>query len=365
MVATDTIQLTDEQEAAVEYCTRGDKEVVRMGGLAGTGKSVCVEEMRRRLPGYGVCAYTGKAANVLRRKGVHDASTIHSIIYKPHDEGGGQVSWELRQPHELFLDGFIVDEASMVSEDIHRDLLTFGVPLVYVGDHGQLEPVNAGSSVEPFCLMRDPDVALETIHRNAGEIARFAGWLRAGNDAADWHEGGGQVLVITGEELRTSGMERADQIVCAFNKTRVALNNSIRECLGLPRMKPVEGDRIICLQNDREQRLFNGMQGKVTKIDYGTKRLWFEDEDGTEYQAIRFNPMAFGEEKTPKRVPGQVPFDWSYCVTCHKMQGSEADDVVVLEQRCDRLWSHQRWAYTAASRAKRRLTWVLPPPPPE
>lgn len=359
MTATD-IELTEEQLAAVEFCCRGDREVVRLGGLAGTGKSTCLAAMVERLPNYAVCAYTGKAANVLRRKGVADACTIHSLIYKPV-EVNGTTEWELRAPHELFLGGFIVDEASMVSSDIYRDLKTFGVPLVFVGDHGQLEPV--GSEQGGFCLMRDPDVKLEKIHRNAGEIAWFAEHLRSGGDARDWHQikSDGytyQVNIITGSQLADAGMERADQLICAFNRTRVSINASFRECLGLERGVPVVGDRIICLQNDRENCLFNGIQGRLTEIDLVRKWLSFADEDGREFRNVRYNPAAFGAEKTPKRVSGVVPFDWAYCVTCHKMQGSEADDVLVLEQRCD-LWSHQRWAYTAASRAKRRLTWVL------
>jgi ATP-dependent exoDNAse (exonuclease V) alpha subunit len=352
---TTGVELTDEQVAAVEYCARGDREVVKLGGYAGVGKSVCVVELRRLLPGYAVCAYTGKAANVLRRKGIADACTIHSLIYKPHDVDG-TTEWELRERHELFADGFIVDEASMVSAEIYRDLKTFGVPLVFVGDHGQLEPVGSGET--GFCLMREPDVRLETIHRNAGEIARFAEHLRRGGEASDWRENAGQVSIITGDQLAGAGMERADQVLCAFNKTRVSINASFRECLGLPRGEPVVGDRVICLQNDREHGVFNGMQGVLTRIDPQRRRLSFEDEDGREYPNVRYNPEAFGAERAPKRALGVVPFDWAYCVTCHKMQGSEADSVLVLEQRCD-LWEHKRWSYTAASRAKERLTWVL------
>lgn len=363
MTATD-IELTDEQQAAVEYCSRGDKDVVRMGGLAGTGKSTILVEMTKLLPDYAVCAYTGKAANVLRRKGISTACTIHSLIYKPATDEDGKViepvEFVLRAPHELFVGGFIVDEASMVSADIYRDLKTFGVPLIFVGDHGQLEPVSTDQS--GFCLMRDPDVCLEKIHRNAGEIARFAEYLRNGNEASEWPRvtmDRSQVNVVTGDQLASAGMEKADQVICAFNRTRVQINNSFRECLGLERGLPVVGDRIMCLQNNREHQLFNGMQGRITRIDYVKKYLAFEDEDGREFPHIRYNPAAFGSEKTPMRSHESVPFDWAYCCTAHKFQGSEADDVLVLEQRCG-LWEMNRWNYTAASRAKKKLTWVLP-----
>lgn len=357
MTTTD-VELTDEQRVALDYCTTGNKQVMRLGGYAGTGKSTVVTEMVQSLRGYAVCAFTGKAANVLRRKGIKDARTIHSLIYRPQKNPiTHQTEWVKIEQHELGVDGFIVDEASMVSAEIYRDLKSFGLPMVFVGDHGQLEPV--GSAESGFCLMRDPDVTLEHIHRNAGEIARFAEHLRLGRESAEWvGRGGDQVSVIRGDQLAGENTDSADQIICAFNKTRCMLNDTVRDHLGLPERVPVVSDRVICLQNDSEHGVFNGMQGKLTKIDTVKHYLSFDDEDGREYTGIKYNPTAFGADKTPKRMFGIVPFDWSYCVTCHKMQGSEAENVLVFEQRCD-LWEHRRWAYTAASRARRKLTWVM------
>jgi ATP-dependent exoDNAse (exonuclease V) alpha subunit len=49
-------------------------------------------------------------------------------------------------------------------------------------------------------------------------------------------------------------------------------------------------------------------------------------------------------------------FDYAYCITAHKAQGSEWDSVVVLEQISNR-WDAKRWRYTAATRAKERLVY--------
>lgn len=364
MTTATEIKLTDEQQAAIETLCRLDRDVQTFGGLAGTGKSTIIAELHRRLPDFAVCAYTGKAANVLRRKGLSDACTIHSLIYRPETDADGNVvepvTFVLRPSHSLFVGGVIVDEASMVSAEIYRDLKSLDLPLIFVGDHGQLEPVGAGD----FNLMREPQLKLETIHRNAGEIARFAGHLRGGGDAKEWYTkrtydevyNDGGVSVITGQQLADNDhLTSADQIVCAYNNIRIQINNAVREHLGLPAGEPVVGDRIICLQNDREHGLFNGMQGRLTEVE--KYRLSFEDEDGRAFRKIRYNQSAFGARSTAREF-GMVPFDWAYCVTCHKMQGSEADNVLVLEQKCG-LWSHARWAYTAASRAKRKLTWVL------
>ena len=74
--------------------------------------------------------------------------------------------------------------------------------------------------------------------------------------------------------------------------------------------------------------------------------------------AVQFDPTVFGQVKYEfeHNRESPMPFDYCYAVTCHKVQGSEYDSVLVLEQKCD-LWDHRRWAYTAASRAKEKLFW--------
>jgi exodeoxyribonuclease-5 len=115
----------------------------------------------------------------MRQKGIEDARTIHSVIYTPNPNEDGTVTFLLRPRYELAdIDGFLVDETSMVSKQLHRDMLSFGKPIIFVGDHGQLPPVG-----DDVYLMADPDYKLEEIHRNAGPIAHFAGQLRKGGAA--------------------------------------------------------------------------------------------------------------------------------------------------------------------------------------
>jgi hypothetical protein len=79
--------------------------------------------------------------------------------------------------------------------------------------------------------------------------------------------------------------------------------------------------------------------------------------DGESFD-VAYEPAVFGQVKYEfdgdRNAP--MPFDYSYCITGHKSQGSEFDSVLVMEQKCD-LWDHRRWAYTAASRAKQLLYW--------
>lgn len=355
------IELTEEQREAIRKLTTLKSQIQTLGGYAGTGKSTVIKALLSRLKGFAVCAFTGKAANVLRRKGI-TARTVHSLIYTTYEveEWDNELEckvkhlrFDLRKPNNLKYRGFIVDEASMIGRYLDKDLRSFGLPIIYVGDHGQLEPV----ADRGFNLMENPDITLEKVHRNAGSIAHFAEHLRKGYRAEDWEPSnsdvdGTEVSVTDLEEVQSNDV---DQMICAFNSTRVEINKAVREVLGYPDDRPVVNDRIICLQNVQAHNLWNGMQGTIVRID--GKRITFR-ADNREI-TVAHVPEQFNNEKRLENLDRRsvVPFDYAYVVTCHKAQGDEWDKVLVLEQKCG-AWSHSRWAYTAASRACKKLIWV-------
>ena len=169
-----TGQLSPEQLAAVDTLLRFSKPIQTLAGYAGVGKTTVIKALQQQLRNFAVCAYTGKAANVLRKKGV-SATTIHQRVYRPRkEEEHGEVTFERKSYNEICCDGFIIDEASMVDDEIYQDLTSYALPIIFVGDHGQLEPVSGGT----LNLMAKPDITLEEIHRNAGEIAQFAEFIR-------------------------------------------------------------------------------------------------------------------------------------------------------------------------------------------
>jgi exodeoxyribonuclease V len=343
---------------------KDSKQLQTCGGFAGTGKTQLLSHLSAELPGWATVAYTGKAADGLRRRGL-DGATIHGTIYKAVREGN-RVRFELKRRHEVYWPGFLIDEASMVSAPILKDLLSFGKPVIAVGDHGQLPPVGDDAG-----LMREPDYRLETVHRNAGPIARFAEYLRTGGEARDWkgyrtEATLGKVWVGPSRDVPDSTLLAADQIICAFNKTRVAVNRKVRAGRfrerGVPghlfrSEQPQHGDRVIAMMTNTAAGIFNGQQGRFSEINGETATYHPENGDPVE---LVFNPDSFHSVKgltEEMRADRRQPFDYAYCITCHKMQGDEAAKVVVLEERCD-LWEHSRWAYTAASRAKESLVWV-------
>jgi exodeoxyribonuclease-5 len=351
--------LTKEQNDAVHQLLkyRHRDQVQSLGGLAGTGKTTCMAVLADALPEFAVCAYTGKACHVLRRKGV-GAVTIHNLIYQPTPTLYGGAAFQRKPRHEIGCQGILIDEASMVSKQIYDDLCSYGLPIIFVGDHGQLPPV--GSDVH---VMADPDYRLETIHRNAAEIAHFAQHIRKGKLPRKF-PAQKRVHFVNPDRLPNDTLLSADQVICAFNQTRVGINKRVRRLLG--RKQLIEpGDRLICLRNHRNAGLFNGQQFTVEHVHDGCQYIDLLDDDGREYADVAYDPRQFGQERYDFKFDPDTPhpFDYAHAITCHKSQGSEWNRVLVFEQHC-RHWEQARWAYTAASRARRRLFWVPGAPGP-
>lgn len=348
------MRLTNEQKNVITRLTRFEKDIQTLGGYAGTGKTTVIQNLIEFLPNWAVCAFTGKAVNVLRKKGVEAPTTIHSLIYECRKGADGRPLFFLSE--DIDAAGIIVDEASMVGSDLDMDLRSFNRPIIYVGDHGQLEPV-ADSG---FNLMKRPDFTLEKIHRNAGEIAHFADHIRQGYKPSSWskHGSGSKIEFIEKNEINHRLLE-VDQTICAFNKTRVRLNKEARRQLGYPKDELVVGDRIMCLRNNREKGLFNGMQGSICEL-FGERGMVFHS-DGKDYAINPYDSSQFNQVKHEKNYDRDAPdpFDFTYAMTTHKSQGDEWGSTLVVEEKCS-LWSHARWAYTAASRAKEKIFWVKP-----
>src|ERR687894_2958789 len=167
-------------KAVAEWLRRGEPQVFRLFGYAGTGKTTLARHIAEGVEGeVAFGAYTGKAALVLRSKGCSEASTIHSMIYRSResDEGGPQFVLN-RQSAAAKADLIIIDECSMVDEELGRDLLSFRRPVLVLGDPAQLPPVKGGG----FFTEREPDAMLTEVHRQAQDspIIRLSMAVRAG-----------------------------------------------------------------------------------------------------------------------------------------------------------------------------------------
>lgn len=355
------MELTKEQQYVLNESMKFKKKVQKIGGYAGTGKTTLISSLINKIPNFAVCAFTGKAASVLKKKGIENASTIHSLIYQPVlDERGNIITDKNGSPifekkKLLEYEGILVDEASTVSKELDEDLRSFNLPIIYVGDHGQLEPVG-----EAIDLMKSPDYTLEEIHRNAGIIAHFAEHIRKGKKPVYFDTGSSNKIEFISKHQILDSINDVDQIICAFNKTRVRMNEIARKIKGFPSGDwPSVGEKLICLRNCKTSGLFNGMQGHIERFfDKPKNKFCFVNENGDKFEVL-FDPNTFNQEKYEfsSRKEDPHPFEFGYAITCHKSQGSEWDTTMVIEEKCKN-WDHIRWAYTAATRARTKIYWA-------
>jgi exodeoxyribonuclease-5 len=306
--------------------------------------------------GVEIVALCGKAANVLRNKGVGDAQTIHRLIYDPIKDQYGKTKFILKE----VLPGceiIIVDESSMVNRQLYEDLLSFNKPILFVGDHGQLEPIGDNPN-----LMANPEIRLEKIHRQAenNPILRLAAALREGRSVPQrWKSSDGALTLETRDAFWRAVENLEDyQYICGYNKTRHDVNKIIRMKRGFDKVLH-EGDVVICLKNNYDFNVFNGMQATVRKIRSMRGRnieMQIETEDG-EVIEIPCLKEQFGREVFKDHMDREVAlFDYGYCLTCHKSQGSEYPRVAVIREVAS-MWDPRRWEYTAATRPRDELLY--------
>ncbi len=397
------------EKVAKWYASDNRPQIFRLFGFAGTGKTTLAIEIAKMVRDgvsertgeiEGGClfgSFTGKAALVMRKKGCRGAQTLHSLIYKPRRKKRGDEEqdreipmWELNPDSALKEAGLlIIDECSMVGEELAIDVLSFKKPVLVLGDPAQLPPVGGAG----YFTEAEPDAMLTEIHRQAldNPIVRIATMIRMGEALRiGSHKGaraGQGVSILHRRDLKQTSELAADQILCGKNDSRVTINRRIRERLRLEGKLPagdhlpVIGDRVICLKNKRDRGLLNGSMWNVTELrdrSYGAKKrgraevsyLAVDSIDQADFETFVDVPHAFwfwNNKENDLHLPEKMArssydeFDYAYAITCHKSQGSQWDKVVVIDEsqvfggRGDREDIPRRWLYTACTRAAEAL----------
>ena len=126
--------------------------------------------------------------------------------------------------------------------------------------------------------------------------------------------------------------EQNVQIISPYNDLNMKINDYLRTGEGDMNV----GDKVIALKNTKEY--CNGDIGYITAIDMrkGCLTVDFEGRRVVVTRAHRYD------------------IQLAYSITIHKMQGSEADRVIVFIPKHDR-FVDKRMLYTAVTRAKKQL----------
>jgi exodeoxyribonuclease-5 len=362
---------TPHQDAALSAASnwlkgaRGRSSIFRLFGYAGTGKTTLVKHIAEGVDGKVLfAAFTGKAACVMRSKGCYSASTIHSLIYKARESGEETPSFELwNDAPASKAKLIIIDECSMVDAELARDLMSFGVPLLVLGDPAQLPPIHGGG----FFTDAKPDAMLTEVHRQAQDdpIVRLSMEIRAGNPLTQGQYG--ETQVVRRDALDPKRVLDADQVLVGRNVTRRAYNARLRERRGFADTLPMAGDKLVCLRNNRRKGLFNGGLWMVKESPKARRqiirmRLKPDEDLGERLIKVSVRPECFTgtiEEFDWPQRKAYDEFDFGYVLTVHKAQGSQWDDVVLFDESAAFPDNRDRWLYTGVTRAAKRLTIVV------
>lgn len=347
-------------------------QVFYLAGWAGTGKTTIADVFSSSLPEktkifYG--SYTGKAALRMRQAGMKNAQTLHSMIYRPYKDKDGKLRFEINGESKLWnADLLMLDECSMVDKTLGDDIISFNVPILILGDKGQLPPIKG----QGFFTNRKPNATLNKVHRQALEnpIIELATNIRLHNGIIKRYNEPNLITFPKHSEYEEL-MYASEQTLCGKNKTRMNLNKKFRSALGFDKVSeyPVTGDRIICLRNNKAKNIFNGLIGtehhyaKISEMPNGSEKvtLSFCDEEDNEYN-IYAHPIGFTDEVTLAKMDYDEKkylneFTWGYAITGHKSQGSQWDDVFIFDDNF-LVWDRPnriRWLYTCVTRAAEKL----------
>lgn len=384
------INLTKKQQEGIEIAKKRyqmKEDYTCIAGYAGTGKSTLVSQLIQELgiekKYIAYACFTGKAALVLQQKGL-PARTLHKLLYKSFKKKDGTFAHlpkeELDENYKLI----IIDEVSMCPKYIWEQALKHGVHIIALGDPFQLPPVGEDNGI-----LANPHVFLDEVMRQAleSDIIKLSMDIRNGRPLQLMN--GNDVKVISKEQVVSGMYTWADQIICGKNATRRLVNSQMRTILGREG-DPQAGDKIICLknywdtQNDNGDPLINGMIGTLQDVEIGKDEgimgremnaiflPEFADKDfetmyemsdlKMDYKLITQGNPTFAKDAKPifrggKKVPFPMEFDYGYCITCHKSQGSQFNKVLLFEETLNRE-THARWLYTAITRAVEKIVIV-------
>jgi len=402
------MNLSPQQSTALSqikcWLDKKNKAFFYLAGFAGTGKTTCATSFAEGVGGQVLyAAYTGKAASVMRARGCHNATTLHSLVYLPKMKCR-QLLGELEDQHALVHAGslvmsaseeqelvrriaeertnlarpsfslnegselknaalLVVDECSMCSEQMGKDLLSFGVPILALGDPFQLPPVRG----EGFFTAGQPDYLLTDIHRQASDnpIIAMATTIREGRELELGKYGSSEVT----NQIAPQEALQHDQVLVGRNQTRRDYNVKIRRLLGRTELVEV-GDRVVCLRNNHEQGLMNGAVFTVNNVHPYDSTLGDGvdnsyvlglTDDAGQMMSVNAHRDTFEAGGVPEgsgyfERQGAEEFCHAYALTCHKSQGSQWNSVLVMDESQAFGQNAARWLYTAATRASERLT---------
>jgi len=351
------MKLSIEQQNAIknirEWYKETSNEPYVLSGYAGTGKTTLAKHIAGSMRNVIFCAYTGKAANVLNDKGCKPASTIHSILYQLiQNRGNKDPLFEYNPVYSARNASLIiVDEFSMLPNDMIIDLLRTNNKVLFLGDPFQLPPIKGVNSLKP-------NMVLTQVHRQALEspILRAATNVREGKRLD--YSNKGDFIYMPKNKIDQSIFMDVSQLITGRRKTRDDWNTAFMKNSNLFHKKhPIDGQKVICTRNNKRKGLINGMIGHIQNLNIVDDICKFDFKYQHQHFLIKTKLKSFKDDKFYEAMYDS--FYHGYAITCHKSQGSEFDSIAIMNEPVGKTkLDCQRWLYTAITRAKNKCYLV-------
>ncbi len=348
-----------------------------------------------------LAAPTGKAAHNLQisidkaflnsgdLKPKISAQTLHSLL----NLRGSNKKIGMRPDIKLKADFVLIDESSMIDVRMMSYLLDSikpGARLILLGDPFQLPPVEAGSVFNDIIkilrlLPNTPVFELKTCLRaELQEIVDFSRIVNEGNFQ-------GVVNHLNSEEftavkkittpfdnhprkacefimeytlsrmppLQYNSSNNLGEMLASFNSFRMLSPlrnghfgvNEMNHMIHQKRLADLNWNAhflspIMIASNDYRMNLFNGEVGVL--VSRKKRKSFFEEGDFAVFPGDGLDPV--------RKIPAILlpKFEYSYCLSVHKSQGSEFDNVLLLLPQGSERFGREIF-YTAATRAKKKL----------
>lgn len=340
-----------------------ESPVVAITGGPGSGKTTVVKGIIDMLEGEGkkvvLCAPTGRAAKRLSTLTGCHATTIHSLLGYRQGEG--------YHNKKIDADVLIIDEGSMMEQVLFNHLLQAlkpGTGVILVGDADQLPAIGAGDVLRDLIASERIPVAHLNENFRQSEGSLIASGARAINNGevpesdpehdlmiipeptvARIHD---KILSLVAEELPASrGIAPDDFLVVTPQQVGKLgarqLNFDIQEKVNPegPALKRGAttmrlGDPVMQTANSRERGVYNGEVGRITGVDPSqqTLEVIFSDGRKSVYERSELSELTL-----------------AYATTIHKLQGSEARNIIIPVTMAHKPMLYRNLLYTGVSRA--------------
>jgi exodeoxyribonuclease V alpha subunit len=389
--------LNTEQKAALENAAAHPMSLL-FGG-PGTGKTYTAAQVihaflaqdREHKMRIAIAAPTGKAVAqldaYLRHHFTDDKrirlGTCHALLGLKKETTGEP------ERNILFADLLLIDECSMIDVHVFTRLLASvleGTRVILVGDPDQLPAVEAGSIFADLVTCAEESGLLpfaklkRSLRSDRDEILSFAESIRRGNVEGVRHSldaSPSDAIVRVDVELKEPRAKKVhqylydafkDQFISFFahEPASTELNTDFR-LLSCMRQGPFGVDTLnsfFAAQFLKEAKEHSGwaIPILITRSDYGLQL--FNGDAGFLIKRISSSLSLTEASKEEyalfparaQKIPALAlpAFEWGYCLSVHKSQGSEYDEVFVLIPEGSHVFGREV-LYTAATRARRRV----------